>query len=453
VVICGGFNLPQLDMMIINVAFPAIERDFPGTTAAELSWTLTGYAIVFAALIVPLGRLADRYGRRRCFLIGLAVFTVASALCGAAPGVAVLVAARLLQAVGAAVLSATSLALLLAAFPAERRSAAIGWLMGIGGSGVALAPVIGGLLITSSWRWIFIINLPVGLACLLLGRRVLPADQKAVGQGGGGGPLPDLTGSLLLIAGIGALALAIVNAPQWGWASGRFGGCVAAAIVLTGVFLARSARHPSPVVSFSLLRIRSFATANVTALLFATCFSAMLLSFTLWTQGEWGYSSLRTGLAFLPGTLLMPPVATLTGRLVKRVDATIIFAAGCALLSAGVIWWAAMIHVHPAYLVMLLPGAVLTPVGAVIALTTVVTAATKELPPTDYATGSAITSMARQIGFVIGVSVFIAVLGTPHSAVAVVTDFRRAWAVTAATGLTAAAISVAALAYPRRRKE
>jgi EmrB/QacA subfamily drug resistance transporter len=446
-VICGGFIMPQLDMMIVNVAFPAIERNFPGSTVADLSWTLTGYAIVFAALIVPLGRLADRYGRTRCFLIGMAVFTVASALCGASPGVAILVAARLLQAAGAAMLSATTLALLLGAFPPERRSAAIGLLVGIGGSGVALAPVIGGLLIASSWRWIFVINLPVGLACLLVGRRVLPADQE-----GDGGPLPDLVGSLLLIAGIGALALALVNAPQWGWGSGRFGGCVAAAIVLTGVFLARSARHPSPVVSFDLLRIRSFATANVTALLFATCFSAMLLSFTLWTQGEWGYSSLRTGLAFMPGTLLMPPAATLTGRLVKRVDATAVFAAGCALLAAGIIWWAAMIRVHPAYLVMLLPGAVLTPVGAVIALTTVVAVASKDLPATAYATGSAITSMARQIGFVIGVSVFVAVLGTPHSAAAVVTDFRRAWAVAAATGLAAAAMSVGALARSRRRK-
>jgi EmrB/QacA subfamily drug resistance transporter len=436
-VICGGFALSYLDMMIVNVAFPAIERGFRGSSTADLSWALNGYAIVFAALLVPFGRLSDRSSKKTGFLLGLSTFTLASALCGAAQDVPMLVGARILQAAGAAALVPTSLGLLLAAYPPDRRAWAIRTMTAIGGFGVALAPIIGGLLTSVNWRWIFFINAPIGLACVLAGRKVLP-DSEA----GERGPLPDLLGSLLLILGVGLLALGIVNAPGWGWTSVRVIASLIGAAAFITLFYYRSARHPSPVISFDLLRIRGFATANVVSFLFSTSFSAMLLSYMLWSQTVWGYSALKTGLAYAPGTFLMPLVAASSGRLIKRLGAPAVIALGVGLMTAGVIWWAVTAQVRPDYPAMLLPGAVLTPVGSVLALVTVIAVVTKDLPPTAFATGSAINSMVRQVAFVVGISVFVATLGTAHSGHALVAAFQRGWIITAAVGAAAALSSL-----------
>jgi EmrB/QacA subfamily drug resistance transporter len=442
-VICGGFAMSNLDMMIVNVAFPAIERDFHGSTAADLSWALSGYSIVFAALLVPFGRLADRSSRKGGFMLGLAVFTIASALCAVAQNVPMLVGARVLQAAGAAALVPTSLGLLLAAFPPERRTAAISGLTAIGGVGVALAPIIGGALANADWRWIFVINLPIGVFSLLVGQRVLPSSKAAER-----GPLPDLLGSVLLILAVGLLALGVVKAPEWGWSSGRVLGSFAGAALFLVVFLVRSSRHPSPVVSFDLWRIPSFSLANVASILFAICFSAMLLSFMLWCQSVWGYSALKTGLAFAPGTFLMPIVATFSGRLARRISPGGVIALGCALLSAGVLWWASTAQVAPNYLGMVLPGAILTPVGAILTLTTVIAVVTKDLPPTAYATGSAVNTMIRQIGFVVGVSVFVATIGTAATPEALKTAFQHGWIFTAASGVAAVLVSLLLIRRP-----
>ncbi len=436
-VVCAGFVMANLDMMIVNVAFPAIQRDFAGSTAAGLSWTLNGYSIVYAALLIPAGRLADRTSRRLGFLTGLGLFTAASALCAAAPGVGLLIAARVVQAAGAAALTPTSLGLLLAAYPAERRGGAVRAWTAAGGMSAALAPIIGGALVNLDWRWIFLINLPIGVAAMVLGRRVLP-DSRAAARG----PRPDLAGAVLLIAGIGLVALGLVKAPEWGWASIRVLGSLAAAAVLLALFLLRCARHPSPVLSLELLRVRSFSLANVATLGFGSCFAAMLLSVMLWSQDVWGYSALRTGLALAPGTFLMPFVAMRSGGIVKRIGPAATVAVGCALLSAGVAWWAVAARLSPDYVTVLLPGAVLTPVGTILALTTLVTLATRDLPPGSYATGAAVNTMVRQVGFVIGVSAFLAVLGVPAGPGATLAAFRHGWALTVGFGLLAAMLGL-----------
>src|SRR6266702_2408179 len=202
--------MSSLDLFIVNLAFPYISRQYPGTSLSSLSWVLNAYTIVFAAVLVPAGRWADRIGRRRFFVAGLAAFSAGSLLCGLAPGVAALIAARVVQAAGAMV--PASLSLLLAAVPAPARPKALGTWSALGALGAALGPVIGGSLVQVDWRWVFWVNLPVGLAA-----RVVPEskDEGSTGR-------PDLIGALLLAASVGLLALALVKAPGWGWSSLSF---------------------------------------------------------------------------------------------------------------------------------------------------------------------------------------------------------------------------------------
>ncbi|GAA0459439.1 MFS transporter [Paractinoplanes deccanensis] len=451
-VLCTGFVMANLDMMIVNVAFPAIQRDLSGATVAGLSWTLTGYSIVFAALLVPAGRLADRYGRRPGFLLSLAVFTAASALCAVAQAAPMLVAARVLQAIGAAGLVPTSLGILLATWPPHRRDAAVRAWISVGGVAAALAPIIGGALVAAGWRWIFLINLPIGAAGLLIGRRVLPHART-----GEPGPLPDFAGAVLLVLGVGAVTLGLVQAPEWGWSSGRAGGCLVGAVVLLAAFVLRSARHPVPVVPLSLLRVPAFAMANLATLAFGVCFSAMLFSVVLFSEDVWGYSPLRAGLALAPGTLLMPLVAVLSGRLIGRLGQAAVIALGCGLLAGGVLWWALTAQTRPHYFGTLLPGAVLTAVGSILAVGTLVAAATRDLPPPSLSTGSAVNSMVRQVGFVIGVSVFVAALGAPDTAAQAREAFQRGWLIAAACGAGAMVLGLlvpaAATRKPSRRRD
>src|SRR3954469_10579977 len=211
--------MASLDLFIVNVAFPNIAREFPGSSLGDLSWILNGYAVLYAALLVPLGRLADRYGRLNGFLAGLFLFTAASAACAASQNLWSLVVFRGLQAVGAAALTPTSLGLLLAATPAEKRARAVRIWAAIGALAAAFGPVVGGLLVQASWRWVFVVNVPFGILAIVAAWRFVPDSRDlAVTR------TPDLFGSALVAVGIGALALALVKGPGWGWTSYGVGG-------------------------------------------------------------------------------------------------------------------------------------------------------------------------------------------------------------------------------------
>src|SRR5246127_2467242 len=217
--------MSSLDLFIVNLAFPYISRQYPGTSLSSLSWVLNAYTIVFAAVLVPAGRWADRIGRRRVFVAGLVGFTLGSVLCGLAPGVDLLIAARVVQAAGAGAMVPASLSLLLAAVPSSVRSKALGTWSALGALGAALGPVIGGSLVQLNWRWVFWINVPVGLAAVALAYRLVPESRDGAARG-----RPDLIGAGLLAAAIGLVALALVKAPDWGWGSVRFGGALLAAL-------------------------------------------------------------------------------------------------------------------------------------------------------------------------------------------------------------------------------
>jgi EmrB/QacA subfamily drug resistance transporter len=433
--------LASLDLFIVNVALPEIGRAFHGARLSDLSWVLNGYAVLYAALLIPLGRLADRYGRKAGFLGGLGLFVAASAACAASTGLWTLVAFRAVQAVGAAALTPASLGLLLTATPPERRVRAVRIWAASGAVAAALGPAVGGLLVQASWRWAFLINIPVGVVALVLAARVVPASRDL-----GVTRLPDLAGAAVVTVAIGALALGLVKGPVWGWGSASVLGSFAVAAVGLAVFAYRCATHPSPVVEPALLRVRTFAWSNLTAITFSVAFAAVLLAFVLWTQQVWGYSALRTGLAIAPGPMLVPAFAAVGQRLAGRgVPAGRIAAAGCALLALGTILVVTRIGADRSYAADLLPGWLIGGMGVGLALPTILSSATADLPRAHAATGSAVVTMSRQLGTVLGVSLLVAILGRPTTYPATHTAFQHAWwaiaAVLLLAGVTALGIT------------
>lgn len=437
-IVSVGVLLSSLDLFIVNVALPDMAREFGGAELAGLSWVLNAYAIVFAALLVPAGRLGDRGSNRTTFLLGLAVFVLGSAACAAAWNVASLVAFRVLQAVGGAMLTPSSLGLVLAATPPERRATAVRLWVAFGGLGAALGPVVGGLLVEIDWRWVFLVNVPIGLVAVVAGLRRLPDPR------GDGGALPDLFGAVALVGAIAAVVLGLVKGEDWGWTSPEALGAFAASAVFGVAFAVSSARHHSPVVDPGLLRAPNFALMAANSVLFQVAFAGMLLSVVLWAQNVWGWSALRTGLAIAPGPLVVPIVAVLAGRLIGRVGAGPVIAAGGVAFAAGMVWWARAIELAPDYPAGLLPGMVVSGLGVGLTLPTAFAAGTSGIPPQQFATGSAVLSMARQIGLAVGVAVLVAVLGSPGDPLATLDAFRRGWYVVAAVALAAGLVGFGA---------
>ncbi|GAA4958821.1 MFS transporter [Yinghuangia aomiensis] len=432
-VVFSGVVLVNLDLFIVNVAVPAMARTWSGADLADLSWVLNGYAVVFAALLVPAGRLADRSGHRAAFLRGTALFTLASALCAAAPGVAWLVAARLLQAAGAAVLVPASLGLLLTTTPPERRAAVVRAWAAVGGLAAALGPVLGGLLVEPGWRWVFLVNVPIGIAAVATGTRVLPRSTAAART-----PMPDLYGALVFVAAVAALALGLVKAEDWGWGSPRVLTALAAFLLLGVWFAARTARHPRPLVEPAVLRVRDFSVAGVASVLFGIAFAGMLLGITLWCQEVWGWTALTTGLAFTPGPLLVPPTAVLAGKWAPRLGAGRLAAAGGAVFAVGMLLWALCLDVDRTYAAGMLPGLLLSGLGVGLMLPTLVAAAATALPAGHAATGSGMVTMLRQLGAVLGVSVTVLLLGSSSSP----DGFTHVWYLLAGVSLAASAVAL-----------
>jgi EmrB/QacA subfamily drug resistance transporter len=433
-----GVFVVLLDTTIVNIAFPAITTAFPSTTRAALSWVLNAYAIVFAALLITAGRLADQLGRRRVFLTGLALFAVTSAACGLAPTLPALVAGRALQAVGAALLVPTSLALLLAEFPRGRRSMAVGLWGAVGAVAAASGPLLGALLVeTAGWRWIFLANLPVCVLAITAGRRLLAesTDPQAFG-------LPDLVGVALVIAATALGALGIVQGPDWGWTSPRVAGTLLAAVALAALFVRRTRRATRPVVDLALFGVRSFRIANLGTLLFATAFFAIGLGNVLFLTGPWQWSVLHAAAAILPAPLTVALVAGPAGRLADRIGHAAVIVPGALVFAAGQLWFATQVGPTPAYLREWLPGLLLGGLGIGLALPTLGSAAAATLPAAHYALGSAVNATARQLGAVLGVSLLIAVLGTPAPGRAMAA-FDRTWAAIGTLSLAAAITSLA----------
>ncbi len=427
-----------LDATIVNIAFPSIEHSFPDASRAQISWVLGAYNIVFAALIVPAGRMADVIGRRRLFLSGLLLFSAASTVCALAPSLAVLIAARAVQAAAGAALVPSGLALLLASVPLSRRARAIGLLGGATAVATVLGPTLGGLLIeVADWRWVFLVNVPIGLVAWLGGRRIFANANAQLASS-----LPDLVGVGLAIAGMGLLALGLVQAREWGWGDVRVLSSLAAAAVLIPLFLLRSHRHRAPVIDLKLFQIRSVAVANLGTFMLAVAFYGFLLGNVLFLTTVWRYSILKAALTLATTSLTAVPSAVVAAHLVDRYGQRLLVVPAVLLYTAGAGWYALRIGVTPSYLREWLPGAVLTGVGIGAAFPTLAGASVASLTPNRFAVGSAVNTMTRQTGAVLGVALVVTILG-PAQESGAYAAFHLAWVCGAAMAMATAVVCLA----------
>jgi EmrB/QacA subfamily drug resistance transporter len=440
-----GAFLAFADSTILNVAFPDIQRDFAEASLPTLSWVLNGYNIVLAALLVVAGRSADLVGRRRMYIAGVAVFVVASALCAAAGTPGQLIVFRLLQGVGAAMLIPASLGLVVDAFPAERRAHAIG----LWGAGAALAaglgpPAGGALIALGDWRLAFLVNVPIGLATVVLARRVL-----VEGRASGRRRLPDLRGAALLGAALALVTLGLVQGGDWGWTSTAvllsFGG----AVVAFAGYVASSRAHPSPLVDPALFRQRSFVVANVATAVAATGWYAYGLNHILWLDYVWGYSLLEAGLAVAPGAVVAAVVAGVLGRVADRGGLRIIIVSGAVVWAVALgFFYPVLVPVEPDFAGAWLIGQLITGVGVGATMPTLGAASLAGIPGQGYATASAVNSSVRQIGAVLGIAVLVVIVGrpTPETVVGLLQD---GWRFSAICFAIAAVIALALGRRPR----
>jgi len=399
--------MSSLDLFIVNLAFPYISKDYPGTSLSSLSWVLNAYTIVFAAVLVPAGRWADRIGRRRLFSAGLILFSFGSVLCGLAPGVAALIAARVIQAAGAGAMVPASLSLLLAAVPAPVRPKALGTWSALGALGAALGPVIGGLLVQADWRWVFWINVPVGAVAVFLAARVVPESKDPAVSG-----RPDILGAGLLALAVGLVALALVKAPGWGWGSASFLGLLVASVVCGAAMVYRSRRHHSPVIELELLRSRTFSGSFAASILYYAGFGAFVLSSVEFLTGVWHYSAVEAGLAIAPGPLMVLPFARLVA---PRLTALLggpgrVAVIGCFVNALAQALWLWRIQVAPSYASHLLPAQLLGGAGVGLTIPSLLGAGSASLTPARFGTGSGILNTGRQVGTVLGVAGLVAIL-------------------------------------------
>ncbi len=443
-VVAVAVFLATLDVFIVNIAFPAISAAFPGSSVSDVSWVLNVYAIAFAALLVPAGKLGDILGRRRVFITGLLLFGAGSALCAAAPSLGFLIAARAVQAVGAAAVTPTSLGLVLPIFPPQRRPLVISGWAAIGAVGAASGPALGGALTEISWHWIFIVNVPLALIASVAAVRLVAEIRDPNRQ-----PLPDWVGTILLIGAIGLLTLALVEGSTWEW-DARVIACLAGAAGLGTLFVLRSAHHPAPVLELSILRVRAFALSSLSAALFFAAFAAMLLSNVLFLTDVWQYTAIKAGLLMTPGPLAAAAFAPLSGRLAARIGVGKVGALGAVLFVLGCLWWIWQIGAQPRYATQALPGMLVGGAGVGLVLPAFTIAAISTLPPTRLATGLGAQMMIRQIGATLGVAAFVAILGTPGRGGVLDAFNNTRWFMSASAVAAALALLLIRPAAPRR---
>ena len=443
--------LTVLDLWVVNIALPALQHEFAPASLSDVSWILDAYAIVLAALLLPAGRAADGIGRRGCFLAGLAVFGAASLGCALAPGLWVLIAFRVLQAAGAAMLMPTSLGLALSVFPPRQRGTAVGVWAGVGALAAGSGPVVGGLLVASSWRWIFLINVPVVLAALPAGAVLVPGpggERARVRTGRGRGEPGwriDGAGALLVLGAVGLVCTALTEAP--GWPVTRTAVAVAAGLALAVAFVVHIGRRRDPLVSPRIFASRRFSAGAAGIVAYYAGMASMLLGTTLLLTVEWRFSVLRAAACIAPGPIAAGVISPFSGRLSARFGVPGTVATGALLFTAAGAWPLATAGSVPAYAEVVLPSMLLWGIANAL-IQPPLFASADAAPRALLASGSAVLAMGRQLGSAVGVAVLVAVLG--HSPGAGLAGFDRAWIVVLITAAMTAAAGLRAGRRPGR---
>jgi EmrB/QacA subfamily drug resistance transporter len=400
--------MTYLDNNIVNVALPAIQRDLHLTTAG-LEWVVSGYILVFAGLLLAGGRLADAFGRRRLFLIGLAVFTLASLAAGLAGSAEVLIAARAVQGLGAALVTPTTLAIISAAYPdARERAAAVGIWAGVGGLALAVGPLLGGLLAEhASWGWIFTINVPVGAATLVLGGWAVSESREPVRR------RLDLPGLVLSAVSLTALTWALIEGSPRGWTSGAVLGAFLVAGVSGVLFVVVEQRSAAPMVTVALFRVRAFSGGVVAMMLWAFGLFGIYFFTSLYLQDVLAFSPTEAGLAFLPMALCLVAGAVLSERLAHRVGAARLVGTAMLLMGVG-IGTVSLLGAGATY-VDLMPSFVVIGIGG--GLTTPLTAGVLGAMPAERAgVASGLFNASREVAGLLGITVIGAILSARSAA-------------------------------------
>jgi EmrB/QacA subfamily drug resistance transporter len=399
-VLCAGMLMIILDGSIVTVALPAIQRDLD-LSPSGLTWIVNSYLIAFGGLLLLAGRLGDLIGRRRMFVAGLVVFTVASLLCGIATSQPMLIGMRFLQGAGGAMASAVSLGMLVTHFPSPgERARAIGAFSFVGAAGASIGQVLGGILTQAvSWHWIFFVNLPVGAAAALLAVRVLDADEGLGLRAGA-----DALGALLVTGGLMIGVYTIVETTRFGWASARTLGLFAVTVVLLAGFVMRQATAAAPLLPLRTFRSRNVSVANLAQVLMVSALFGFQILITLYLQNVRGYGPARTGLALLPAAAMIAVVSLgLSARLAGRFGERNVLLAGIALLVVA-IGLLTRLPADAGYLVDLLPTMLLAG-GFGLAISAVTTLGMSGAGPGDAGVVSGLFNTAQQVGGALGVAV------------------------------------------------
>lgn len=431
-----------LGVTAVNIAFPAIERDFAGSSRSTLGWGLTGYSITLASLVLVGGRLADRLGRRRIYVVGVSIFSVASVALALAPNAWVFVGARVAQGVGAAFSSPASLAMVLPLFPLSRRVTAIATWTAVGTLGSAIGPSLAAVVTQQlSWRWIFVFPLVLCIAAIVAAPKLLP-EGRPVGAVSG---RVDAIGVAQGTAAIALLAYAIIEGPELGWTSGPVLTAAVVAVVLGPLFVHRSLRHPTPLLDPRLFSVRTVWSANLANLVLSASGLSIWLVHPLFLVQHWHYSLLRTGLAITPSPVASAVVGLVSSRLAERHGVRRVVAVGSLVPLLGAALLVVRLGPEPHYVRDFLPGALLYAVGFGLISSPLIAAALRGVRTADLGQANAAFSSVRQLGGGLGIAVIIATLGDAD--VIPLSRFDRAYLTVA--GLTLVGWLVVAFAYPR----
>jgi len=425
-----GAFLVTANVSTMNVAFPDLEQTFVDTSRGSLTWVLNAYTIAFAALLIPAGRLADRFGRRRVFMIGLGVFALSSMLVGAAPNFSVVILARLIQGVGGALLTPASLGLLLAVTPDSARMTTVAKWGSLTALGVATGPAVGSLIVNAyGWRWAFLLLPPFCLLAYLTGKATLPGNAP-----NDQAPFPDIVGALLLAISMALLAFSIVQVGPWGWTSPGVISTLLLSLALLVFTFVKGLKHKAPAIPTHLFRIRSLNMANIATTIQSAGLSASILVNVLWLTQGWGYSIRTAGLATAPLPLFVACMAPFVGKLGTRYGVRVIAVPGSFSWGIGVLMYALFVTETPNYWGLWLPSSILVAIGVATTFPIISAAAVSEVPPEDFAVGGSLNQVGRQFGSTIGVAALITMVGSGVD----IDAFHNAWFVTAATGPIAA---------------
>ena len=426
-----------LDTTILFVAFPDITRTFADTGASELSWVLNAYTIVFAALLIPAGKLADRVGHRRVFLAGSTAFTLASMACGLAPTAEILIGFRVLQAAGAAALIPSSLALVMHAFPHDRLPRAVAIWGAAGAVAGALGPTLGAAIVEGlGWRWAFFINLPIGAFTVASGSRTLHESSDPDTR------VPSLVGVVLVAGAAGLLSYGVVGSDDHGWLGLRTLGVLGAGLVTLAVFVAHQRRTSAPALNLDLFRLPNFTWGNLAMLAFGVAFSAMFFGSILFLTQVWHWSILQAGFGVAPGPAIVAFVAPRAGTLAGRIGQRPILITGGVLYALGGLFRTVMLGAEVDYVRDYLPSMLLSGLGVAFVFPQLSSVVAQALPQNRMGTGGAALQAVRQFGGTFGVALAIAFLGTPAGLADALAGFDRIWWLIVAGGLTTSVLAV-----------